>query len=105
MDWSLCRKKAKGQTYRFLRPELGFKDHIPFYYFAIVTNSILRFAWVRLYSPHDGTILIFRLQVIYLPTDSRLPSVRVRGFVNALLEVFRRIQWNAIRVESEHIGK
>lgn len=57
MDWSLCRKKAKGQTYRFLRPELGFKDHVPFYYFAIVSNCILRFAWVSRYSQRTDSKL------------------------------------------------
>lgn len=84
MDWSLLRRNSK---HRFLRAEIGFKNHVWFYYFAIVSNVLLRFTWV-----------------IYLP-QAPIPSVQLRGFIVALLEVFRRFQWNLLRVESEHIGK
>jgi hypothetical protein len=54
------------------------------YYVAIVLDMVLRFAWIWYLAPS--------------------PSVPLRGFLLALLEVFRRIVWNGFRVESEHIG-
>ncbi|KAL8291362.1 hypothetical protein RQP46_002340 [Phenoliferia psychrophenolica] len=82
MDWSLLRKNSR---HFLLRSELGFKESTWTYYVAIVLDTLLRFSWVWYLAPG-------------------LPSVQLRGFIIALLEVFRRIMWNAIRVESEHIG-
>lgn len=83
MDWSLLRKNAK---HPFLRSELGFFKESPWvYYVAIVYDILLRFAWVLYLAP--------------------VPSVTLRGYILALVEVARRIVWNSFRVESEHIGK
>ncbi|KAM0746346.1 EXS-domain-containing protein [Meredithblackwellia eburnea MCA 4105] len=82
MDWSLLRRNSR---HFLLRPELGFKEHTWIYYPAMVLDILLRFAWVWYIAPGG-------------------PSVPVRGFCLAVMEVGRRIMWNGIRVESEHIG-
>lgn len=83
MDWSLLRKNSK---HPLLRSELGFfKDSPWVYYLVMAYDVLLRFAWVWYLAP--------------------APSVALRGFLLALIEVARRIVWNAFRVESEHIGK
>lgn len=84
LDWSLLHR---GSKHFLLRNELGFFKTKPWaYYIAIVSDVILRFAWV-----------------INLPTGG--PPASLRGFVAAILEAVRRIVWNSFRVESEHIGK
>ncbi|KAI0252472.1 EXS family-domain-containing protein, partial [Lactifluus subvellereus] len=82
MDWSLLRPHAR---FMFLRQELLYPSHIPFYYLAIITNVLIRFIWV-----------------IYIPT--RGPSLALRAWIAALLEVLRRCQWNVYRLENEHLG-
>jgi hypothetical protein len=42
MDWGLLRSNEKGK--KFLRPKFLFPKW--FYYYAIITNFFLRFAWV-----------------------------------------------------------
>lgn len=83
MDWNLLRKNDK---HPLLRPELGFATRW-IYYAAMGIDVLLRFTWV-----------------IYLSRATDL-SVQLRGFMVALIEVFRRIMWNGFRVESEHVGK
>lgn len=75
-DWSLGRR---GSKHLFLRPELGFKDYAWVYYVSVVVDVCLRLTWI-----------------IYIPTQI-YPSVQLRGFIVALLEVFRRILWNTFR--------
>ncbi|KAI0642772.1 EXS-domain-containing protein [Trametes meyenii] len=82
MDWSLLRPHA---PYPFLRPNLLYTNNIPFYYFAIVTNILIRFIWV-LYIPEDG------------------PDFILRTFIAGFLEALRRWQWNFLRLENEHLG-
>ncbi|KAM5537632.1 hypothetical protein V8D89_008710 [Ganoderma adspersum] len=82
MDWSLLRPHA---PYPMLRQELLYHNTIPFYYFAIVSNILIRFIWV-----------------IYIP--SRGPNYIIRTFIAAMLEVLRRWQWNFLRLENEHLG-
>ncbi|KZO99600.1 EXS-domain-containing protein [Calocera viscosa TUFC12733] len=83
MDWSLMRPKA---PFKFLREDLIYgKEAVPAYYFAIVSNIILRFDWV-----------------FYIPTGGL--SLTVRAWIFAALEALRRFQWNFYRVENEHIG-
>lgn len=82
MDWSLLRPHAR---FMFLREELLYSSHIPFYYLAIITNVLFRFTWI-----------------FYIPT--RGPSVALRTWLVALLEVLRRSQWNVYRLENEHLG-
>ncbi|TFY73631.1 hypothetical protein EWM64_g10381 [Hericium alpestre] len=82
MDWSLLRPHAK---HRLLRDELVYSSYIPFYYFAIISNVCIRFIWV-----------------IYIPT--RGPSIVLRTWIAAMLEILRRWQWNFYRLENEHLG-
>ncbi|PIL23311.1 transporter [Ganoderma sinense ZZ0214-1] len=82
MDWSLLRPHA---PYSMLRQELLYHNAIPFYYFAIVSNILIRFIWV-----------------IYIPT--RGPNYIIRTFIAAMLEILRRWQWNFLRLENEHLG-
>ncbi|KAH9998598.1 EXS-domain-containing protein [Russula vinacea] len=82
MDWSLLRPHAH---FMFLREELLYSSHIPFYYFAIIANVVVRFLWI-----------------IYIPTHG--PSAALRTWIVALLEVLRRCQWNVYRLENEHLG-
>ncbi|KAF8549650.1 EXS-domain-containing protein, partial [Imleria badia] len=82
MDWSLCKPHAR---YPLLRPELVYKSQIPSYYFALVSNICIRFIWL-----------------IYIPVHA--PSITVRTFMVASLEMLRRVQWNFYRLENEHLG-
>ncbi|CAG8435090.1 2931_t:CDS:10 [Ambispora gerdemannii] len=78
MDWSLFQPSDNI----FLRDELGFSQK-SVYYFAIVSNFILRFSWTMnyYYKDHDSLIL----------------------FLIGFAEMLRRWQWTFFRVESEHI--
>ncbi|CDO74587.1 hypothetical protein BN946_scf184583.g14 [Trametes cinnabarina] len=82
MDWSLLKPHA---PYPLLRPNLLYNNAIPFYYFAIVTNVLIRFIWV-FYIPEDG------------------PDFIIRTFIAGMLEALRRWQWNFLRLENEHLG-
>ncbi|KAI9065265.1 EXS-domain-containing protein [Trametes sanguinea] len=82
MDWSLLKPHA---PYPLLRPNLLYNNTIPFYYFAIVTNILIRFIWV-FYIPENG------------------PDFIIRTFIAGLLEALRRWQWNFLRLENEHLG-
>ncbi|KAK0522883.1 Xenotropic and polytropic retrovirus receptor 1 [Tilletia horrida] len=81
IDWSLLNPRAR---WPFLRDDLYYEWPI-LYYFAIVSNVIIRFGWV-----------------IYLFPGSA--SVLLRTFIVALLEALRRWQWNMYRLENEHLG-
>ena len=81
MDWGLARRNTK---HWMLRAEISAPAW--FYYVAVVLDLVLRFGWVQ-----------------YLPAMARTsgaPSVQLRGFLTALLEVFRRILWNFLRGKS-----
>jgi hypothetical protein len=82
MDWSVLRMRAKALL---LRPELVYTNHTTLYYFAIISNTILRFIWV-----------------IYIP--SKGPNMMLRTFIGGFLEMLRRWQWNFFRLENEHLG-
>ncbi|KAF8524324.1 EXS family-domain-containing protein [Hysterangium stoloniferum] len=82
VDWSFLQRHS---AYRFLRSELIYSNNPFMYYFAIVTNIILRFTWVT-----------------YIPVGGLDP--RVRTAIMAALEMLRRFQWNFYRLENEHIG-
>ncbi|GJN89321.1 hypothetical protein Rhopal_002301-T1 [Rhodotorula paludigena] len=85
MDWSLGNRNVKKKSHYLLRNELGFFKDTPWmYYIASVANVVLRFSWVIYLAPH--------------------PSVPVQGYILALVEAARRIMWNTLRVEAEHIG-
>ncbi|KAJ7512759.1 EXS-domain-containing protein [Mycena galericulata] len=82
MDWSVMSPHAK---YPFLRQELVYTNHIYCYYFAIFSNTLIRFIWV-----------------IYIPTQG--PDPVLRTFIGGFLEMLRRWQWNFYRAENEHLG-
>ncbi|KAG6811026.1 hypothetical protein H0H92_009291 [Tricholoma furcatifolium] len=84
MDWSVLRVRSR---YPLLRQELIYDHSIPMYYFAIITNIMLRFIWV-----------------IYIPSAAGTPNMYLRTFIGGLLEVLRRWQWNFYRLENEHLG-
>ncbi|GAA5929981.1 hypothetical protein JCM3775_004478 [Rhodotorula graminis] len=85
MDWSLGHRDVKDRKHFLLRNELAyFKDSPWVYYFAAVANVLMRFQWVIYFSPH--------------------PSTPVQGFIIAVIEAARRIMWNTLRVEAEHVG-
>nr|GAT52934.1 signal transduction protein [Mycena chlorophos] len=81
MDWSLLRVHVR---YKLLRKDLIY-THIWLYYFAIITNTILRFLWL-LYIPAKG------------------PDAMLRSFIVGFWEIVRRWQWNFYRLENEQIG-
>ncbi|KAJ7485255.1 EXS-domain-containing protein [Mycena latifolia] len=82
MDWSILRLHSR---HFLLRRELVYTNHILLYYFAIVTNTLIRFLWI-----------------FYIPSHG--PDVMLRSFIVGLLEIVRRWQWNFYRLENEHLG-
>jgi hypothetical protein len=84
MDWGLLRSDKPG-TYA-LRDKICYP--VWFYYYAMVSDLILRYFWV---------ITIFRLG----NTDSPFNNFQIMTFITIMSEVFRRAQWSLIRVENE----
>ncbi|KIY47527.1 EXS-domain-containing protein, partial [Fistulina hepatica ATCC 64428] len=82
MDWSVLHVRSE---HPLLRDELLYTNHIPMYYFALVTNVVIRFLWI-----------------FYLPDIG--PSMHLRTFIVAMAEMLRRWQWNFYRLENEHLG-
>ncbi|KAI6114437.1 EXS-domain-containing protein [Pisolithus sp. B1] len=82
VDWSLFRSHTH---YPLLRPDLIYTSQIASYYFAIITNILVRFIWV-IYIPPGGISFV------------------LRSVIAGLLELLRRVQWNFYRLESEHLG-
>ena len=85
MDWGLLRcswRDTSGK--RLLRPKTLFPTW--FYYYAAISNFILRFLWV-------------------LPLIKTLPewmnSMQLVLLILCLGEGFRRTQWSLIRLENE----
>ncbi|KAI7891172.1 EXS family-domain-containing protein, partial [Mucor mucedo] len=80
MDWGLLRPNAENYL---LRDELVFYRWT--YYVAVPINVILRFTWV--------------LNIVQLRMNGQLLAISL-----ALLEAYRRIQWNFFRLENEHLN-
>ncbi|XP_043784667.1 xenotropic and polytropic retrovirus receptor 1 homolog isoform X2 [Apis laboriosa] len=85
MDWGLLDSNA-GEN-KFLREEVVYSA-AGFYYFAIIEDFILRFAWIASF------VLI---ECEYVSSDLMTSIV-------APLEVFRRFVWNFFRLENEHLN-
>jgi len=81
MDWSLLQ--LDSQNY-LLRDELNFKNHA-IYYYAIVSDGLLRFSWILL---------------LIIPSKYYVAAT----FSIAFGEMLRRWQWNFFRVENEHVN-
>ncbi|KAI9317258.1 EXS family-domain-containing protein [Dichotomocladium elegans] len=79
-DWGLLHTTSRNTL---LRDDLVFPKWI--YYVAVPSNVLLRFAWA--------------LNFGGLALDSD-----VLGYLTALLEAYRRIQWNVFRLENEHLN-
>ncbi|KAJ7211223.1 EXS-domain-containing protein [Mycena pura] len=82
MDWSILRFH---EHYPLLRKELVYSDRIYVYYFAILSNILIRFIWV-----------------LYLPMQG--PDMMLRTFIAGICEMLRRLQWNFYRLENEQLG-
>ncbi|KAG6377203.1 EXS family-domain-containing protein [Boletus reticuloceps] len=80
IDWSMCQPYAR---YPLLRRDLVFREHIPVCFIVSVSDLFIRFIWL-LYIFFDET------------------SIELRVFIAAMLEIFRRAQWNIYRVENKH---
>ncbi|GAA5797115.1 hypothetical protein HPULCUR_002494 [Helicostylum pulchrum] len=80
MDWGLLRPNTENFL---LRDELVFYKWT--YYVAVPINVLLRFTWAI-------TILSLRI------------NGQLLGILLALLEAYRRIQWNFFRLENEHLN-
>ncbi|KAI8096292.1 EXS family-domain-containing protein [Halteromyces radiatus] len=80
MDWGLMQSNSQ---YWLLRDELVF--HRWAYYMAMPINIALRFSW---------TLTFFHFHI----------HGDILGFLIALLEGIRRIQWNIFRLENEHLN-
>lgn len=75
-------------VYPLLRARLGF-PYASFYYFAMIFNSVLRFAWVLQLMP---------LSIFANPLHKNLFTVGT-----SMLELLRRTVWNTIKIEVEHL--
>jgi len=86
MDWGLLRSSTRNFL---LREKILFPPK--YYYFAMITNFILRFTWV-----------------LTLFTNSFLYTVQVYNhlflFFLGLAEAYRRTQWSLFRVENENVN-
>ena len=86
MDWGLLQPSKKS---RYLREKLIY-PRTWVYYFAIVVNLFLRFAWILTISPAlVANIVKMRAELL--------------TFIVGSLEMFRRAMWNFLRVEKEFI--
>lgn len=82
MDWGLLQSTDTTAQHFLLRPNLVFQPWV--YYIAAAVNIILRFAWTL-----NAAGLIFRSDALNL--------------ITALLEAYRRLQWNVFRLENQHL--
>lgn len=78
-DWGLGNLKSKFLRNIRLYP-------LAWYYFAIVTNCIMRLMWTLTISPTVSTSLVYA------------------EFFLAAVEIYRRSQWNIFRLENEQIN-
>lgn len=85
MDWGLLDPSAVDN--KFLRDEIVYSSTF-FYYFAIIEDLLLRFAWA----------------ISFYLTDNGYVSADLMTSMLAPLEVFRRFVWNFFRLENEHIN-
>jgi hypothetical protein len=84
MDWGLLRSKDP-KTYG-LREKLNYP--VWFYYYAIVSDFLLRFFWI---------VTLWQ----YGSPTSPFYTFQVMTFISIVLEIFRRAQWSLLRVENE----
>lgn len=86
MDWGLLRSHEPGKWY--LRSKLLYPAW--FYYFAAVTNLLMRFMWIiPLYTS--------RYADWWVDTQTNI-------LVLSVIEGVRRAQWALIRIENENVN-
>lgn len=94
IDWSVLDPHQK-----FLRKDLLYKDHPIVYYFALVSNLLIRCIWVG-YIPPGGLNIRVRAFSEFEPSlDGGLEPTRVDllSFISPVFyafEMLRRFQWN-----------
>lgn len=88
-DWGLFRGTQKGN--RILRDEIKYSPK--FYYFAMVTNVILRFWWVL-------NMAVFK----FSGSAAFLQGIQIMIFISMMMEAMRRTIWSLIRVENELVN-
>ncbi|KAI3915765.1 hypothetical protein MKW92_033194 [Papaver armeniacum] len=84
LDWGLLRRNSKNP---WLRDKLLVSQK-SVYYVAMVTDVVLRFAWLQ---------TVLNIQVSFLHKEAMVALV-------ACLEIFRRGVWNFFRIENEHVN-
>ncbi|KAI9002199.1 EXS family-domain-containing protein [Hyaloraphidium curvatum] len=89
MSFSLLRIRDPKDPHFLLRPELRYSPQAV-YYFAMVSNLLLRVSWIVTVSPSYWGILV----------DGRMLAL-----VFALLEVARRFQWNLLVARRRHLKR
>lgn len=85
MDWGLLTFDNSESP--LLREETVYPSKA-FYYFAIVENTLLRFAWTFSFACTVGGFM----------------DTNILTCVLSVLEVFRRFIWNYFRLENEHLN-
>ncbi|ORX76021.1 EXS-domain-containing protein, partial [Anaeromyces robustus] len=82
MDWGFFKKNSKN---KFLRNDLIFPTWS--YYYVMISNLFLRLCWLVTVSPNYWGVI---------------KNGNIVAYGSALVEVFRRFQWNFFRMENEH---
>ncbi|XP_075249221.1 solute carrier family 53 member 1-like [Convolutriloba macropyga] len=85
MDWGLLTFDNSENP--LLREETVYPSKA-FYYFAIIENTLLRFAWTFSFACSIGGFI----------------DCNILTCILAVLEVFRRFIWNYFRLENEHLN-
>lgn len=85
MDWGFFDRNA-GEN-KWLREEIVY-SYKAYYYFAMIEDCVLRFAWI---------VSIAITQTTNVPRS-------VLSTIFTVLEVFRRFIWNFFRLENEHLN-
>jgi xenotropic and polytropic retrovirus receptor 1 len=97
MDWGLLRTTEK--YYWGLRENKKILYHQWFYYFAIVTNFCLRFAWLIFIWNN-----LFKHSEIEEGQFDAMATYKVQFLILAIGEAIRRTQWALLRVENEQLN-
>ncbi|EGC31750.1 hypothetical protein DICPUDRAFT_49995 [Dictyostelium purpureum] len=84
MDWGIFRTHSRN----FLLRDHLFYRHKWVYYFALITNTLMRGSWT--------------INVSFEALSSRTKELIV--LATAVIEVTRRFQWNFFRLENEHLN-
>ena len=88
MDWGLLRTTESGKF--LLRKKILYPAN--FYYFAAITNFLMRITWVLNIYTH-----LYEAPIWYIQSQFAI-------FFIATVEAFRRFQWALIRIENENVN-